>query len=562
MVFNTLKGLKDRVESKRTEGSTDTASTTSATPAEPNIAIYFTIGSLAPALISSSLLAIRAYRRKSLTPGGCAAGFAVGMITTNVGGIVPTIALYNFFITSTWLTKIGAETKRRIAMDLGGAKEEDNNSHSAEIETLEVTPTREEDGNSSPDVAQQQQRRRDNMNKGRDEELVYHKAGNRNAWQVLSNGGVACTFLLIYFAKQWNGCVASGENSSKIGTSLSSAFPSSWINWLAVNDKAIMMAVVAHYAAAIGDTYSSEVGVLSGMGARVWAGQSKTVRRVVTIVGKCANVVSCVGRFIIGSEQPTDNIPTKSPQQQQNVKKATKNYARLILGGRAVPKGTNGGVSWLGTASAVAGGVQLAIVIALLTAPMRKDRDPLRTYVAPVAPKAPTHTPDDPKRIKQLKVLTERCSLIFKVLGVLLSPVYAVVSPMIIHAVRVRDLFWVCPAAALVGTVVDSILGQLFQASYATRQAVYEAESSHRHTSKSNNSDDPIQAPENPDELVHVSGIALLTNNQVNAVSLIIVSVATFAYFKAYDGTVDGVVGKKDSKVKFAERIMQAVKMF
>eukprot|EP00658_Telonema_sp_P-2_P019025 TRINITY_DN17458_c0_g1_i4.p1 TRINITY_DN17458_c0_g1~~TRINITY_DN17458_c0_g1_i4.p1 ORF type:complete len:259 (-),score=36.97 TRINITY_DN17458_c0_g1_i4:288-1064(-) len=243
---------------------------------------------------------------------------------------------------------------------------------------------------------------------------------------------------------------------------------------------------------------------------------------------------------------------------------------RLILGGRAVPKGTNGGVSWLGTASAVAGGVQLAVVIALLTLPcVRRDRDPLRAYVPLVPPPKTVAPPDDnPKRIKQLKVLTERCTLIFKVVGVLLSPVYAAVSPIIIHMVRVRDLFWVCPAAALVGTVVDSILGQLFQASYATRQAVYEAESSHRHQQQqrgsekanSNNASNPA-FPENPDELVHVSGTALLTNNQVNAVSLIIVSVATFAYFRAYDGTVDGVVGKKDSKVRFVERIIQAIKI-
>ena len=496
------------------------------------LALYFTASTLLPALVSSGILAARAYRKKSLTPMGCVAGFAVGMVTTTVGGIVPTIALYDFFVTSTLLTKMGAKMKRRIAANLGG-EEQDT--------CREKSPAAE--GESSPTV---------NPNiaavAGRDEEIVYHKSGNRNAWQVMCNGGIATAALLVYFAKQCDGTI----------TTLPEVV-SKWVEWTASHDKAIMMAVIAHYAAAIGDTYSSEVGVLSGLSAKALAGQSRVTRGMISITKKVTKSLKWVWDGLVGTTDEQGEKPAKrslSPSTTEPKQPQSRKYARLILGGRPVPKGTNGGVSTLGTVSAVLGGLQLAIVIVVLTAPLRAGRDPLRLFAAT----APGEPKEGTKSMKQLHKLTKRGTLLFETMSFLLAPVYCVAGPLVVHVVRVRDLLWVCPAAALAGTLVDSILGQLFQASYATKQAVYEAEESYKRDYGEPLSDS--EPPSDPKTLVHVSGLPLLTNNQVNLISLAIVSVGAFAFFRRYTVVFDGAVGPKDSTVAFVESVVNFAKFF
>jgi uncharacterized protein (TIGR00297 family) len=105
---------------------------------------------------------------------------------------------------------------------------------------------------------------------------AYHETGNRSAWQVLCNGGTAT----VIAASAYFGLCSS------------------------LSDRAVLLSIVAHYAACQGDTWSSELGVLS-------------------------------------SQQP-----------------------RLILGFRKVPRGTNGAVTAHGTAAAAVGGLVLGAATA------------------------------------------------------------------------------------------------------------------------------------------------------------------------------------------------------
>ncbi len=101
---------------------------------------------------------------------------------------------------------------------------------------------------------------------------LYVPSGNRNMWQVLCNGGTSTVLLAAYVA--------------------------GWIP----DTPALHYAVLAHYACCQGDTWSSEIGVL------------------------------------------------------------TKATPRLIVGFRKVPTGTNGGVTLLGFLGALAGGALLGAV--------------------------------------------------------------------------------------------------------------------------------------------------------------------------------------------------------
>ena len=187
-------------------------------------------------------------------------------------------------------------------------------------------------------------------------ESEYHEAGHRSSWQVFCNGGTATAVAALAFA----GIIPS--------------------------DRRAILSVIAHYAACQGDTWSSEIGVLS-------------------------------------NQQP-----------------------RLILGFRQVPRGTNGGVTLLGTAAAAAGGMFQGLITAAV---QHYYPIPGTTSLGQIA---------------------------------------------------------VCVSAAVAGSVVDSILGQLFQ-----RSCVDDATG--RVTNVAGR---------------HICGLDLLSNNAVNFISALVVTVGTY----------------------------------
>lgn len=252
-------------------------------------------------VLLASLLTFRALKKKNLTPAGCAAAWVVGFFTATQGAAA-TVTLLTFFLSSSHITKLGKDVKKKVEGD------------------------------------------------------AYHETGHRSAWQVLCNGGTATAVAALAFC---------------------GAIPS---------DRCSFYALVAHYAACQGDTWSSELGVLS-------------------------------------SQQP-----------------------RLILGFRPVPRGTNGGVTIAGTAAAAAGGLALGALTALT----------LTVY--PI----------------------QGCSQ--------------------------QETLFLAVAAALGGSVVDSILGQLFQRSCVDKSSGCVSQ----------------------DKGEHVSGVALLSNNAVNFVSALVVTAATY----------------------------------
>ncbi|CAB4318890.1 unnamed protein product [Prunus armeniaca] len=162
------------------------------------------------ALVISSLIAARAYRRKSLDLSGAIAGFAVMTIHIAIGyrhadflssfsfsfsasksqkGEWYGALLLVFFFTSSKLTKVGEDKKRRVDAD-------------------------------------------------------FKEGGQRNWVQVLSNSGIASVLVLVLWAKTGlqDKCLDSKE----------SVFITSLIG-----------GVIGHYACCNGDTWSSELGILS-----------------------------------------------------------------------------------------------------------------------------------------------------------------------------------------------------------------------------------------------------------------------------------------------------------
>ena len=125
-------------------------------------------------IVGSSLIALRAYRRKSLTPMGCAAGWIVGFVA-GIHGLYEFLLVLAFFISSTFVTKLGAKRKKKVEAD-------------------------------------------------------YVASGNRSAWQVLCNGGGATLLLLglslgvvpdgraVHLAALAHYCACQGDTwSSEIG---------------------------------------------------------------------------------------------------------------------------------------------------------------------------------------------------------------------------------------------------------------------------------------------------------------------------------------------------------
>ncbi|EXB76245.1 Transmembrane protein 19 [Morus notabilis] len=140
------------------------------------------------AVLISSLIAIRAYRRKSLDLSGAISGFIVMSIHIAVGYRYGALILV-FFFTSSKLTKVGEEKKRRVDAD-------------------------------------------------------FKEGGQRNWVQVLSNSGIATIFVLIIWRlTEWEEKCLDSKNSVLI--------------------TALIGGVIGHYACCNGDTWSSELGVLS-----------------------------------------------------------------------------------------------------------------------------------------------------------------------------------------------------------------------------------------------------------------------------------------------------------
>ncbi|MBA0575326.1 hypothetical protein Golob_024840 [Gossypium lobatum] len=140
------------------------------------------------AVVISSLVAIRSYRRKSLDLSGALAGFLV-MTIHFVAGYRFGAMLLAFFFTSSMLTKVGEDKKRRVDAD-------------------------------------------------------FKEGGQRNWIQVLYNSGIAAVLsVLIGNLTGWEDkCLDS--NDSILITSL-------------------IGGIIGHYSCCNGDTWSSEIGVLS-----------------------------------------------------------------------------------------------------------------------------------------------------------------------------------------------------------------------------------------------------------------------------------------------------------
>lgn len=196
------------------------------------------------AALLSGMISLRSWRKRSLTPAGCFAAFVVGYTSTAIGAI-GFVALITFFVSSTFITKIGKSVKAKI-------------------------------------------------------EQGYDPKGNRSAWQVWCNGG-AVVFMV---GMRW--ALAANDGEATVWAPVADPAKDPWA-------KLLIVMVVAHYAACQGDTWSSELGVLS-----------RAPPRLIT--------------------QPW----------------------------RHVPAGTNGGVSLVGSVAAMAGGVLLgaSCAMALLLLPV------------------------------------------------------------------------------------------------------------------------------------------------------------------------------------------------
>lgn len=139
-------------------------------------------------LLISSVIAARAFLRKSVDLTGVAAGIPV-MIIHTVAGYRFAALLLVFFFTSSKLTRVGEEKKREI-------------------------------------------------------DAEFKEGGQRNWRQVLANSGIASILLVMLAALTRGQDRCLDTNESKIITSL-------------------MGGIIGHYACCNGDTWSSELGVLS-----------------------------------------------------------------------------------------------------------------------------------------------------------------------------------------------------------------------------------------------------------------------------------------------------------
>ncbi|RZC75284.1 hypothetical protein C5167_050766 [Papaver somniferum] len=146
------------------------------------------IQQLVVAVILSSLIAIRAYKRKSLDGSGAIAGFLIMSGHIAIGYRFGALILV-FFFTSSKLTKVGEDKKRSI-------------------------------------------------------DAEFKEGGQRNWIQVLANSGIAMVLLVILGKMSgWQDKCLDSQESSLI--------------------TCLIGGVIGHYACCNGDTWSSEIGMLS-----------------------------------------------------------------------------------------------------------------------------------------------------------------------------------------------------------------------------------------------------------------------------------------------------------
>jgi uncharacterized membrane protein len=141
----------------------------------------------------SAVLALQSYFRKSLTETGSLAAFVVGY-TTASSGAIPFAALASFYLSSTYITKLGKERKAAI-------------------------------------------------------EVGYNPKGHRSAYQVFCNGGIVAVMV----AARWLSGIRGGPTIERPRIE----------PLMQIDGKPLLMAILAHYAACQGDTWSSELGVLA-----------------------------------------------------------------------------------------------------------------------------------------------------------------------------------------------------------------------------------------------------------------------------------------------------------
>ncbi|KAM7509452.1 hypothetical protein LguiA_019905 [Lonicera macranthoides] len=140
------------------------------------------------AVLISSAIAIRAYRRKSLDLSGALVGFVVLTIHFSFNYRVGALLLV-FFFTSSKLTKVGHEKKRQL-------------------------------------------------------EAEFKEGGQRNWIQVLSNSGIATILIMIFWKLTGSEDRCLDSKESNLITSF-------------------MGGIIGHYSCCNGDTWSSELGILS-----------------------------------------------------------------------------------------------------------------------------------------------------------------------------------------------------------------------------------------------------------------------------------------------------------
>ncbi|XP_010454283.1 PREDICTED: protein PGR [Camelina sativa] len=140
------------------------------------------------AVFISSLIAFRSYKRKSLDLSGGIAGFLVMTIHFTAGYRYGALLLV-FFLTSSKLTKVGEDKKRRV-------------------------------------------------------DIEFKEGGQRNWLQVLCNSGIASVLVVI-------ACTLTGWQDKCLDSKQS------------ITVTALIGGIIGHYACCSGDTWSSELGVLS-----------------------------------------------------------------------------------------------------------------------------------------------------------------------------------------------------------------------------------------------------------------------------------------------------------
>jgi uncharacterized membrane protein len=157
---------------------------------------------IALAILLNLALAYHGLRKKSLSKSGALAACAVGMLTFTHPWFLFSMGLLTFYLTSSRLTKVGAEKKKKI-------------------------------------------------------EESYVEGGQRTAIQVLSNGlngALLAAAHHFYIAQTQKDMCGSSSPSESINRPLGS--------FDALN-MALLAAYTAHYACCNGDTWASELGVLS-----------------------------------------------------------------------------------------------------------------------------------------------------------------------------------------------------------------------------------------------------------------------------------------------------------